>query len=105
MDNYYFSSVLYGCETWISTQREEYCCMAHEKRVVRKICGPERGDCRLHNEKLEISVLFTKCYMCNQIKKDKEIEHVMLMEEKTNKYGILCGNPRRKRSRSRAMCI
>lgn len=68
------------------TQREEYCCMVHGKMVLRRIYGPKRGDitdvCRLHNEKLQNFVLFTKCYRCNQLKEDKKIEHVLLMEEK-----------------------
>jgi hypothetical protein len=81
--------------------------MVHEKRVVRRIFGPKRGDitddCRLHNEKLQ-KMFFTKCYRCNQLKEDKEIEHVMLMEEKANKYKILFWKPRGKVSLWRAMC-
>lgn len=62
--------------------------------------GPKRGDitddCRLHSEKLQNFVFFTKCYRCNQRKEDKKMEHVFLMEHKTNKYRILFWKPRGK---------
>jgi hypothetical protein len=49
--------VLYGCETWSLTLREERRLRASENRVLRKIFGPKRdkvtGEWRkLHNEEL-----------------------------------------------------
>jgi hypothetical protein len=49
--------VLYGCETWSLTLREEYRLRVLENRVLRRILGPKRyeviGDWRkLHNEEL-----------------------------------------------------
>jgi hypothetical protein len=49
--------VLYGCETWSLTSREEHRLRAFENRVLRRIFGPKRdevtGDRRkLHNEEL-----------------------------------------------------
>jgi len=49
--------VLYGCETWSLTLREECGQRVFESRVLRKIFGPQRDEvteeCRkLHNEKL-----------------------------------------------------
>jgi hypothetical protein len=49
--------VLYGCETWSLTVREEHRLRVFEKRVLRKICGPKRecvtgGWRKLHNEEL-----------------------------------------------------
>jgi hypothetical protein len=49
--------VLYGCETWSLTLREEYRLRVFENRVLRGIFGPKRdeviGDWRkLHNEEL-----------------------------------------------------
>ena len=49
--------VLYGCETWSFTLREELRLRLFENRVLRRIFGPERdevtGDWRkLHNEEL-----------------------------------------------------
>jgi hypothetical protein len=49
--------VLYGCETWSLTLREEYRLRVFESRVLRRIFGPKRdevtGDWRKrHNEEL-----------------------------------------------------
>jgi hypothetical protein len=48
--------VLYGCETWSLTSKEEHRLRVFEN-VLRKICGPERDEVtekwrRLHNEEL-----------------------------------------------------
>jgi hypothetical protein len=52
-----FPLVLYGCETWSLTLRDEHIMMVFENRVLRRIYGPKReevvGDLRrLHNEEL-----------------------------------------------------
>ena len=49
--------VLYGCETWSLTFREECRLRVFENRVLRRIFGPKRGEItgewrRLHNKKL-----------------------------------------------------
>jgi len=49
--------VLYGCEAWSVTLREEHQLSLFETRVLRKIFGPKReevleGCRRLHNEDL-----------------------------------------------------
>jgi hypothetical protein len=49
--------VLYGCETWSLTLREEHRLRVFENRVLRRIFGPRRdevtGDWRkLHNEEV-----------------------------------------------------
>jgi hypothetical protein len=49
--------VLYGCETWYLTLREEHRLRVFENGVLRRICGPKRdvvtGDWRkLHNEEV-----------------------------------------------------
>ena len=51
------SVVVYGCETWSLTLREERRLRVFENRVLRGICGPKRdevtGEWRtLHNEEL-----------------------------------------------------
>jgi len=50
-------AVLYGCETWSLTLREECRVRVFENRVLRRIFGPKRdevtGEWRiLHNEEL-----------------------------------------------------
>jgi hypothetical protein len=49
--------VLYGCETWSLTLREEQRLRVLENRVLRRIFGPKRDETtgewrRLHNEEL-----------------------------------------------------
>jgi hypothetical protein len=48
--------VLYGCETWSLTFREEHRLRVFENRVLRRIFGPKReGDGswrKLHNDEL-----------------------------------------------------
>jgi hypothetical protein len=49
--------VLYGCETWSLTVREEHKLKVFENRVLRRIFGPRRdgvmgGWIKLHNKKL-----------------------------------------------------
>ena len=36
--------VLYGCETWSLTLREEHRLMVFENRVLRRVFGPKRDE-------------------------------------------------------------
>jgi hypothetical protein len=52
-----FSVLLYGCETWSLTLREEHGLRVFENRVLRRIFGPTRdevtgGRRKLHNGEL-----------------------------------------------------
>jgi hypothetical protein len=49
--------VLYGCETWSLTLREEHRLRVFENRMLRKIFGPKRDEVKgewrkLHNKEL-----------------------------------------------------
>jgi hypothetical protein len=49
--------VLYGCETWSPTLREERRLRVFENRVLRRVFGPKRDKVtgkwrKLHNEEL-----------------------------------------------------
>jgi hypothetical protein len=51
------SVVLYGCETWSLTVREEHKLRVFENRMLKRIFGPKRdgvtgGWRKLHNEEL-----------------------------------------------------
>jgi len=51
--------VLYGCETWSLTLREERRMRVFENKMLRRIFGPKRDDVRgewrrLHNEELNL---------------------------------------------------
>jgi hypothetical protein len=39
-----FYEILYGCETWCLTLREEYGLRELENRVLRRIFGPKRNE-------------------------------------------------------------
>ena len=68
--------VLYECETWSLTLREERRLRVCENRVLRGIFGPKRyeitGDWRkLHNEELSDLYCFTHYYSGDQIEKNE----------------------------------
>jgi len=51
--------VLYGCETWSLTLREERRLRVMENRVLRRILGPKREEVieewwKLHNDELNL---------------------------------------------------
>jgi len=55
--NITFPVVLYGCETWSQSLREERRLRVFENRVLRRIFGPTRDEVsgeliKLHNEEL-----------------------------------------------------
>jgi hypothetical protein len=66
--------VLYGCETWSLTLREERRLRVFENRVLRRVFGPKRdevtGEWRiLHNEELS-NLLLTQICAGGKIKKN-----------------------------------
>jgi hypothetical protein len=51
--------VLYGCETWSLTLREEHRPRVFEKRVLRRIFGLKRDEVMGDRRKLHIEVFIT----------------------------------------------
>jgi hypothetical protein len=101
--------VLYGCETWSLTLREEHRLRVFENRVLRRIFGPRRdevtGDRRkLHNE--ELHNLYSSPNIIRKIKsrKIRWTGHVARMGETRNAYMILVGKPEGKRPLGRPRC-
>jgi hypothetical protein len=67
----YGNVVLYGCETWSLTLREENRLRVFENRVLRRIFGPKRDEVtgewrKLHNE--ELHILYSSPDIIRQIK-------------------------------------
>jgi len=65
------SVVLYGCETWSLSWREERRLRVFQNRALRRIFGPKRDEVtgewrRLHNE--ELSGLYSSSYIFQMIK-------------------------------------
>ena len=91
--------VLYGCETWSLTLREERKLRAFENRVLRKIFGPRREEVtgewrRLHNE--ELNDLYSSPNIVRVIKsrRMKWAGHVARMGEEKGCIGSWWGNRR-----------
>jgi hypothetical protein len=94
--------VLYGCETWSVTLREQRRLRVFENRVVRRICGPERGEVTGEWRKLqseELHNLYSSPDITRQIKlrRIRWAGHVARMVEWRNLYRVLVEKPERKR--------
>jgi hypothetical protein len=94
--------VLYGCETWSLTLREEHRLRVFENRVLRRIFGPKRdeviGEWRnLHNE--ELRNLYSSPDIIRQVKSRRMrwAGHVARMGEEKKVYKVLVGKPEGKR--------
>ena len=87
--------VLYGCETWSLTLREEHRLKVFENRVLRRIFGAKRdgvtGEWRkLHNE--ELNVLYSSPNIVRVIKpRMRWAGHVARMGEWRGVYRVLVG--------------
>jgi hypothetical protein len=94
--------VLYGCETWSLTLREEHRLRVFENRVLRRIFGPKREEVtgewrKLHNE--ELHNLYSSPNIIRMIKSRRMrwAGQVARMGEKRNAYRILVGKPEGRR--------
>jgi hypothetical protein len=95
------SVVLYGCETWWLTLREERRLRVFENRVLRRIFGPNRVELtrrwrKLHNEE------HNGIYSSNTIQGTKSsltkgAGHVARMGKRRGAYRVLVGKPDGKR--------
>jgi hypothetical protein len=94
--------VLYGCETWSLTVREEHKLRVFENRVLRRIFGPKRdgatGVCRkLPNEELRDLYSSPNVIRIIKSRRMRWAGHVARMGEKTNMYRLLVGKLEGKR--------
>ena len=90
--------VLYGCETWSLTLREEYRVRVFKKMVLRRIFGPKRDEVigewrKLHNE--ELNDLYRSPNIVRVIKSRRMrwVGHVERMGERRGVYRVLMGKP------------
>jgi hypothetical protein len=94
--------VLYGCETWSLTLREEYRLRVLERRDLRRIFRSKRNEVtggwrKLHNEELHNMYSSPNIIRMVKLKRVRWAGHVARMGEKTNAYRILMGKPEEKR--------
>jgi hypothetical protein len=94
--------VLYGCETWSLTLREERRLRVFENRVLRKIFGPKRNEVirewrKLHNE--ELNDLYSSPNIVRVIKSRRMrlAGHVARMGKGRGVYRVLVGKSEEKR--------
>jgi hypothetical protein len=100
--------VLYGCETWSVTLREEHRLRVFENRVLRRIIGPKRNEVtgewrKLHNE--ELHILYSSPNIIRQIKSRRMrwAGHVARMAEERKVFRVLVGKPERDHSEGRGV--
>jgi hypothetical protein len=94
--------VLYGCETWSLTLREEHRLGVFENRVLRRIFGPEReevtGELRkLRNEELHELYSSPSIIRIMKSRRMRWVGHITRMGEKKNMYRLLVGKPKGKK--------
>jgi hypothetical protein len=94
--------VLYGCETWSLTVKQEHKLRVFENRVLRRIIGPKMdgvtgGWRKLHNE--ELHNLYTSPSIVRIItsRRMRWVGHVAQMGEKRNVYRLLVEKPEGRR--------
>ncbi|KAJ4444040.1 hypothetical protein ANN_05829 [Periplaneta americana] len=87
--------VLYGCETWTLTLREEHRLRVFENKVLRKIFGAKRDEVtgewrKLHNA--ELHALYSSPDIIRNIKSRRLrwVGHVARMGESRNAYRVHC---------------
>jgi hypothetical protein len=89
--------VLYGCETWSLTLREEHGLGVFENKVLRRIFGPERDEVtgewrKLHDEELHDLYSSPSIIRIMKVRRMRWSGHVARMGEKRN-ANRLVGKP------------
>jgi len=94
--------VLYGCETWSLTLREERRLRVFENRVVRRVFGSKRDEVtgerrKLHNEELRDLYVLPNIVRVVKSRRMRWAGHVARMGEGRGVHRVLVGKPERKR--------
>jgi len=96
------SVVLYGCETWSLTLREESRLRVFENRVLRRVFGPKRDEVtgelrKLHNEELIDLYSLPNIVRVVKSRRMRWAGHVVRMGEGRGVHRVLVGKPEGKR--------
>jgi hypothetical protein len=86
--------VLYGCETWSLTLKEEHRLRVFENRVLRRVYGQKRDEVtgewkKLHNEELGDLCSSPSIIRIIKSRRMRWAGHVARMREKRNAYRLL----------------
>jgi len=100
--------VLYGCETWSLTMREEHRLRVSENKVLRRICGPERDEVtrewrKLHNEELDDLCPSPNIVLVIKLRRMRWAGHLVCMKGRRGMCRVLVGKPEGKRPLERPM--
>jgi hypothetical protein len=98
--------VLYGCETWPLTLREEHRLKVFENKVLGRIFSPKRNEVtggwiKLHNEELRDLYSSPSIIRIIKLRRMRWAGHVARMGEKRNAYRLSVGKPPQGRLRCR----
>jgi hypothetical protein len=98
--------VLYGCDTWSLTLREEHKLRVFENMVLRRIFWPKRDEVtgvwrKLHNEELSDLYSLPSIIRIMKSRGMRWAGHVLWMGEKRNACRLLVWKPEGKRSLGR----
>jgi hypothetical protein len=93
--------ILFGCEIWSLTLREEHRLRVFKNKVRRRIFGPKRekvtgGWRKLHNEELRDLYSSPSIIRIINSRRMRWAGHVARMGKKINAYRLLVGKARRK---------
>jgi hypothetical protein len=90
--------VVYGCETWFLTLREEHGLRVFENRVLRRLVGPKRDEVaggwrKLHNEVFHNLHSWPNIIRMIKSRRMSWTGHATRLGEKRNAYRFLVGKP------------
>ena len=94
--------VLYGCETWLLTFREDRRLRVFENRVLRRIFGPKRDEVtrewrKLHNEELNDLYSSPNIIQVIKLRRMRWAGHVAYIGERQGVYRVFMGKSEGKR--------
>jgi len=101
--------VLYGCEIWLLTLREEHRLRVFENRVLRRVFGPKRDEAtgewrKLHNEELSDLYSLPNIVQVVKLRRMRWAGHVAHMGEGRGVHRVLVGKPEGTRPLGRPRC-
>ena len=94
--------VLYGCETWSLTLREEHRLRVFENKLLKKIFGAKKDEItgewrKLHNAELHASYSSPNIIRSLRSRRLRWAGHVARMDQSRNALRVLVGKPEGKR--------